>query len=95
MPDVAWLGLEGGPIDWGDPELDGFCVLLRESAEAPAHATNGNRVALVFNRSPAAISIRLPAPAEGRVWWRVRTPPGRRRPRSPAETFCNGYRRSR
>jgi len=71
MRDVEWLGLEGGSIDWGDPELGGFCLLLRESAEAPAHATNGDRVALVFNRSPAAISIRLPAPAEGRVWLRA------------------------
>ena len=71
MPDVEWLGLEGGPIDWGDPGLEGFCLLLRESAEAPAYATNGDRMVLAFNRSPAARSTRLPAPAEGRVWRRV------------------------
>ena len=71
MPDVEWLGLDGAPIDWGDPGLEGFCLLLRESAEAPAYATNDDRVALVFNRSPAAVSTRLPVPAGGRVWRRV------------------------
>ena len=73
-PDVEWLGLAGGPIDWADPGLAGFCLLLRESAEAPAHATDrdrGDRMALVFNRSPAAVSTPLPALAEGRVWLRV------------------------
>lgn len=28
-------------------------------------------MALVFNRSPSAVSTRLPAPAGGRVWLRV------------------------
>ena len=70
-PDVEWLGLEGGPIDWGDPDLAGFCLLLRESAEAPDHAPDGERMALVFNRSPEAVSTRLPALGGGRAWRRV------------------------
>ncbi len=70
-PDVEWLGLEGGAIDWSDPDLPGFCLLLRESAEAPAHAPDGERMALVFNRSPEAVSTRLPAPGGGRAWRRV------------------------
>ena len=71
MPDVEWLGLEGSPIDWGDPGLDAFCVLLRESAEAPPYATDGDRMALAFNRSSATVPIRLPALGKGHVWMRV------------------------
>ena len=82
-PDVEWLGLDGGPVDWEDPDLAGFCLLLGESAEAPARAAGrerhdcgdrgnpGDRMALVFNRSPGAVSIRLPAPGDDRVWLRV------------------------
>ena len=79
-PDVEWLGLQGGPVDWGDPGLEGFCLLLGESAEAPAHAANrdrgdhsdcGDRIALIFNRSPKAVSTRLPALGNGRVWLRA------------------------
>ena len=71
MPDVEWLGVEGGPVDWGDVDLDGFCLLLGDSARAPDHAPSGDRIALAFNRSPAAVSIRLPALAAGRVWLRM------------------------
>ena len=130
-PDVEWLGLDGAPVDWGDPELAGFCLLLGESAGASDHATNrdrrnrsddghrgdcgdrddrgdygargdrgdrdargdhgdrrdcgdrgdrgdydgrGNcvdRMALVFNRSPEAVSTNLPALGHGRAWIRV------------------------
>ena len=42
-PDVEWLGLEGGPVDWGDPDLAGFCLLLGESAEASGRATDRGR----------------------------------------------------
>ena len=76
-PDVEWLGLEGGHIEWGDPGLEGFCLLLRESTQAPAHATGrghggcGDRMALIFNRSPGAVSTRLPALGDGRVWLRA------------------------
>ena len=73
-PDVEWFALEGGPVDWEDPDLAGFCLLLRESAGAPDRAADrdrrdrGDRMALMFNRSPRAVSTRLPAPADGRVW---------------------------
>ena len=76
-PDVEWLGLQGGPIDWGDPGLAGFCLLLSESAEAPTGAAKrnrrdcGDRMALVFNRSPETICTRLPALSDGRVWLRA------------------------
>ncbi|WP_299622963.1 glycogen debranching protein GlgX [Pelagibius sp.] len=70
-PDVEWLGLQGGPVNWRDPGLEGFCLLLRESAEAPSYATDGDQVALVFNGSPKAVAMRLPALPDGRVWLRA------------------------
>ena len=78
--DVEWLALDNGPVDWDDPGLGGFCLLLGESAGAPSGAVGrsrrerddcGDRMALVFNRSPATISIRLPALGERRVWLRI------------------------
>jgi len=85
MPDVQWLGLEGGPIDWEDPGLDGFCLLLGETAEAPAWAANGACMALAFNRSSAQLATRLPAPGKGCVWLRVLDTA---RPEAP-RTLCN------
>ena len=97
VPDVEWLGLGGDSVDWENPGLVGFCLLLGESAE-PADSTDrdrndrgdcgdredrgdyghwgdrrdcGDRIALVFNRSPGAVSARLPAPGHGRVWLRA------------------------
>ncbi|WP_193367804.1 glycogen debranching protein GlgX [Pelagibius marinus] len=69
--DVKWLGLHGGQVNWRDPGLKGFCLVLRESAEAPAYATDGDVVVLAFNGSDKAVTTRLPAPPEGRVWVRA------------------------
>ncbi len=69
--DVKWLGLHGGQVNWRDPGLNGFCVVLRESAEAPAYATDGDVVVLAFNGSDKAVTTRLPAPPQGRVWVRA------------------------
>ena len=71
LPDVEWRGLQGGPVHWDDPDLAGFCLLLRESAETPVHAIGDDRMALVFNRSLQAVSTQLPALAGGRVWLRA------------------------
>ena len=70
-PDVEWFGPGGDPVNWEDPGLDGFCMLLRESAGTPAFAASGDCMALAFNRSSAALSARLPALANGGVWMRV------------------------
>ena len=103
-PDVEWLGLEGDPVDWGDPDLAGFCLLLRESAEAPARAAGGgrghrgdcgDRMALVFNRSPRAVVTRLPAPDPGRVWLRALDTARPEAPGRPASTADRTYLPSR
>ena len=71
MPDVQWLGFDGGPVEWADPGLDSFCLVLRESAETPACVANDDCMALVFNRSSAELSARLPALDRGCAWLRV------------------------
>lgn len=70
-PDVQWLGLAGNPVDWNDPDLEGFCLLLRESAEAPLYATDGDVVFLVFNGSFKPVSTLLPPLSGERVWVRA------------------------
>ena len=67
-PDVKWLSLDGGAVNWRDPGLAGFILVVRESAEAPSYATNGDVVAIVFNGATRALPARLPA---GRDWLRA------------------------
>ncbi|MPZ10713.1 MAG: glycogen debranching protein GlgX [Kiloniellaceae bacterium] len=69
--DVKWLGLHGGQVNWRDPGLAGFCLVLRESAEAPDYATDGDVVVLAFNGSHRPVTTLLPAPPKGRVWVRA------------------------
>src|SRR5690606_36418633 len=69
--DVKWLGLDGGQVNWRDPGLRGFCVVLRQSAEAPAYATDGDVVVLAFNGSARPVTTRMPAPPKGHVWVRA------------------------
>jgi len=73
--DVKWLGLDGGqgggPVNWRDPSLAGFCVVLRQSAEAPAYATDGDVVVLAFNGSQKPVTTQLPPPPKDRVWVRA------------------------
>ena len=69
--DVKWLGIDGGQVNWRDPGLAGFCLVLRESAEAPPYATDGDAVVLAFNGSQRPVTTTLPAPPKGRVWVRA------------------------
>ncbi|GAB4355631.1 MAG: glycogen debranching protein GlgX [Kiloniellaceae bacterium] len=69
--DVKWLGLDGGQVNWRDPGLPGFCAVLRQSAEAPGYASDGDVVVLAFNGSSRPVTTRLPAPPKGRVWVRA------------------------
>ena len=73
IPDVAWQGLEGGAVNWGDPHLAGFCLLLGGCADATnaERRDPGDRMALIFNRSPRKASIDLPPPGSDRVWLRT------------------------
>ena len=71
LSDVTWLSLEGKPVNWRDPGLDGFCVVLREAAEAPDYALTGDLVALAFLGAAAPSQVVLPVPAPGQLWQRA------------------------
>jgi isoamylase len=69
--DVKWLGLDGGRANWRDSSLQGFCLLLRQSAEAPPYDSDGDVVLLVFNGSHRPVTTPLPGAPEGLVWVRA------------------------
>jgi glycogen operon protein len=67
-PDVEWLGFDGKPLNWRDPGLSSLCVMLRGSAEAPAHAVSDDVVFVIVNRSDKAAQVTLPKAPDGHVW---------------------------
>jgi isoamylase len=88
LPDVVWRSLDGHPVNWRDPGLDGFCILLREAAETPAYARTGDMVVLAFHGAERATEVVLPAPPPGRVWLRAldtADPEARPRPCPPRQ----------
>ncbi len=70
LEDVAWRRFDGGPVNWRDPGLKRFCLVLRGSAEAPAHAATDDAVFIVVNGGQAAEDAVLPDPGAGKVWRR-------------------------
>ncbi len=68
--DVLWKTFDGGAVNWRDPGLDGFCLLLRRSAEAPVAEQTDDAVFVAINGGPRPQKIALPATSSGRVWVR-------------------------
>jgi glycogen operon protein len=68
-PDVAWSSLESGSLNWRDPSLVGFCLLIQGAAESPL-ATRGS-VLLVVNGGAEEKRVKLPDAGSGLVWERV------------------------
>src|SRR3546814_14738574 len=81
-------------VNWRDSSLAGFCLMLRESAEAPASATAGDVVVLAFNGSHKAVTARLPAAPKGRAWVRALDTPTPAAPKRSGESRV-GKRRGR
>ncbi len=71
QPDVAWLNLEGGPVNWRDPGLSAFGLLLREARATPAHARLNDQSYLVFNGGEETARLVLPPAPSGRHWVRA------------------------
>ncbi len=67
-PDVEWRSLTGTTLDWRDPGLSSFCLLLRCSAEATP--IRDDTVFLVFNRGDAA-DVHLPDAPHDHHWVRA------------------------
>ena len=70
-PDVLWTDFEGEPLNWRDPHLSNFCLILRCSAEAPAYVIDSDMVMVVFNRQNADATVKLPDVPDGHHWVRA------------------------
>ncbi len=68
-PDVTWSSLEGGPLNWRDASLDGFCLCIRGVAETPL--SEAGTVLIVVNGGQEDKRTLLPDTGEGLLWERV------------------------
>lgn len=71
LPDVEWTDFNADALEWRDPHLANFCVILRCSADAPDFEDDDDVVVLVFNRSDTSHTVRLPEAPEGSAWHRA------------------------
>ena len=66
LQDVAWSNLEGGVLNWRDSRLDGFCLLLRGSAEDAA--PDPGTALIAVNGGNKTRRLVLPDAGSGMVW---------------------------
>lgn len=71
LPDVEWRTFDGGAVNWRDPNLSSFCLVLRGSGSAPLHAGDPDPVVLAFNGEYHHASLLLPEAPPGRSWIRA------------------------
>lgn len=65
LPDVVWTAFDGQPLEWRDPALSRFCLILRASAEVAATDHDDETVVIAFNRGAKPGRFVLPpAPAD-------------------------------
>nr|CAA6805486.1 MAG: Glycogen debranching enzyme (EC [uncultured Thiotrichaceae bacterium] len=67
-PDVSWTDFNQDVLNWDDPELSGFCLTVRGSAESAIASDVSEVVVLVFNRDAEEADVVLPAAPEGYGW---------------------------
>lgn len=68
LPDVDWVDLQGLHLEWRDPGLSSFGLILRESAESSPVSPCDDTVFLVFNRDNEAVPVVLPEGTEHQDW---------------------------
>ncbi len=68
---MEWRALDGAPLNWRDPGLSSFVLVVRCSGEVPDYDRNGDTVVLVFNGENQSAVTELPEPPEGRRWCRA------------------------
>jgi len=66
--DVKWTDFEDGPLNWDDPELGQFCMLIREAALTPDYESDNDAVLVIFNRDPQGAAVSLPELLSDEVW---------------------------
>ncbi len=70
-PDVEWRAMNGGPLDWEDPELRQLCLLVRGAAEAAEHDRTDDAVFIAINGGDTEAQASLPAAPDGSAWLRA------------------------
>jgi glycogen operon protein len=70
-PDVEWRGLQGEPLEWRDPRMANFCLIVRCSADNPAYEPDGDEVFIVFIRGANSATVTLPDIAGPQRWVRA------------------------
>lgn len=68
--DVEWMDFSGFPLQWRDPGLSNFILIVRCSAEVPTYQKDSDSVLIAFNRGNSPAELALPAPPEGFHWVR-------------------------
>lgn len=67
--DVAWSGIEGGPLNWRDPMLNGFCLTVRGAADDPASPEGA--ALIVVNGGDQMRRLTLPDAGPSARWVRA------------------------
>ncbi len=68
LADVEWINFGGGSVNWDDPGLGCFCMIVRGAAQTPEFAQTNDDVLLAFNRTDRAQQLTLPDRADGAAW---------------------------
>lgn len=68
-PDVAWFNFEGGPLNWRDPSLDGFCLHIRGVAQT--ELSEDGAVLIIVNGGDKNERVKLPDPSKDQFWERA------------------------
>ena len=68
LPDVEWFDFSVAQVNWDDPSLSGFCLLLHCSAERQFATGADDTVLLVVNRGEAVSELVLPTLPKGEQW---------------------------
>jgi glycogen operon protein len=69
-PNVEWQAFDGGVLQWRDPGLSNFCLVLRCSTEAAIRGEDNVTVFIAFNRSYTESEVVLPKASAGHQWVR-------------------------
>ncbi|WP_377506888.1 glycogen debranching protein GlgX [Octadecabacter sp. R77987] len=68
LPDVVWSDFQGEPLEWRDPGLASFTLVVRGAAEMPAGGDDPAPVFMVFNRDGDAQDAVVPPAQDGYEW---------------------------
>lgn len=68
LRDVEWLDFDSRPLDWRDPGLSSFGLMLRGSGECPPDRQIQDTLFLLFNRDVASLQAVLPRTLPGHRW---------------------------